>query len=487
MPVARDTPPSRTGYVVGSLWAAIGIALLWPTARGATALAHHHFTRGCVLVAGAVIGRAVTARMMTFVLDQLTASQRHQDRLAVMSRVAGSLPAPDVIASLLWASEHASGGIALDSLRAGAGVAVANGVLIFVFGGWQSVAVVVALVALAIPFYRHAGIVARDADAIFRRQRSDLTQRQLELLTNSLELRALGAVEFGADTVAALSDREHRSALKAIRASLGSSLVTEFLGGVSVGLVAMIVGFGLLRGHELLSSALLSIFASADLIGWIRRYGVAFHQREAVNEARSALASEGPSTTRPPSGVLVACRQLQTSAKAQPISLELKSGDRLALLGPSGSGKTSLVDTLLGLRTPTAGQVTRGEIVIGRVAIESQLLGATVRENLNLAAGASDDELRQALAEVGLDLPLDRMLSPDGAGLSTGERVRVVLARAFVHNASLIILDDIGGVLDSTARAAVQAAIARRMAVTVIECNVDEAVFIRPQATVTLP
>jgi len=486
VPVARDTPSSPLGYLVGAIGAAAGIALLWPSARGANEIAHHHFADGVTLLGLVLIGRYALAHAMTQSIEAIAATQRRHDRASLMASLARSLPSPDVVTSLLWASERASGGVALDALRAGAGVAVLDIPLLFVFGGWQSAGAVIALIALAIPFYRRAGIVARDADVLFRRQRSDLTQRQLELLTNSLELRALGAVDYGADSVVALSTREHRSAMKAIRASLGSSLVTEFLSGVSVGLVAMVVGFGLLHGHEQLTPALLAVFASADLIGWIRRYGVAFHQREAVSEARAVLSSR--TVTAPPivNNALIACSHLQTSHHSPPLSFELNLGERVAIVGPSGSGKTTLVDTWLGLRSPVAGRVYRSSATVGRVTIDSQLLGTSVRENLTLSGEFSDHELRKLLSEVGLTVDLDRTLSPDGIGLSTGERARVILARALLHGVALVVLDDIAGVLDDESRVKVRAALRARPRLAVIECNVDAPVFINADRTVVL-
>ena len=486
MPVARDTPSSPLGYLVGACWAAVGIALLWPTARGATAIAHHHFTHGVSLLSLVLIGRYVLSNVMNQSIEAIAAKQRRRDRASLMASLARSLPSSEVVTSLLWASERASGGVGLDALRAGAGIAVLNVPLLFIFGGWQSAGAVLALIALAIPFYRRAGIVARDADVVFRRQRSDLTQRQLELLTNSLELRALGAVEYGADSVVALSTREHRSALKAIRASLGSSLVTEFLGGVSVGLVAMVVGFGLLHGHQQLTPALLAVFASADLIGWIRRYGVAFHQREAVSEAQSVLRARTATAPSHVNDALIVCSHLQTNPQSAPLSLEVGLSERVAIVGPSGCGKTTLVDTWLGLRSPVAGRVHRADVTVGRVTIDSQLLGTSLRENLALSRAFTDHELRQLLSEVGLTLDLDRRLSPDGIGLSTGERARVVLARALLHDVGLVVLDDIAGVLDDESRAKVRAALQARPSLAVIECNVDAPVFIDADRTVVL-
>jgi len=486
VPLVSAHRPSRLALLVGTVWSICGLVLLWPLALGTTSLAHHHVSRGILLLTGAIGARGVLSVVMNMVIDGATGRARRSYRIALMESLSASLPSDDVVSSLVWASERASGTIALDALRAGAGMAILNLPLIFWFGGWQSASIVLVLVCIAIPFYQRAGAIARDADTVFRRQRNDLTDRQLELLHNSLELRALGAIDYGADTIGALSEREHRSALTAIRASLGSSLVTEFLGGVSVGLVAMVVGFGLLRGREHVTAALISVFATADLIGWIRRYGVAFHQREAVREAVDLLHATQTTRFEPAGTALLTTRMLRTTDHHAPVSLDIQPGDHIAVVGPSGSGKTTLVSTLLGVRLPFEGRIQRTTTPIGRVAIESQLLGDTVRTNLALTRSVEDSALTTALAEVGLSLELNRRLSADGEGLSTGERLRLLVARALVQEVGLIVLDDVAGALDRESSDRVREALRRRPTLAVIECAVDAPSFISPIRTVVM-
>jgi ATP-binding cassette subfamily C protein CydD len=116
--------------------------------------------------------------------------------------------------------------------------------------------------------------------AQYLQRRNVLESRQLELLHHAPELRALGAVTYGANEIAAISDSEHVIALRAIRVALESSLVTEFLSGVSIGLVAMVVGFGLLDGRLDLFHALVAVLVTAELFLHVRRYGAEFHRRE---------------------------------------------------------------------------------------------------------------------------------------------------------------------------------------------------------------
>ena len=107
---------------------------------------------------------------------------------------------------------------------------------------------------------------------------------------HTTELRALGAVELGANEIAAISDSEHAMAIRAIRVALESSLVTEFLSGVSIGLVAMVVGFALLGGRVSLEHALIAVLVTGEIFTHVRRYGVEFHRREDAERSRELLA-----------------------------------------------------------------------------------------------------------------------------------------------------------------------------------------------------
>jgi putative ABC transport system ATP-binding protein len=149
------------------------------------------------------------------------------------------------------------------------------------------------------------------------------------------------------------------------------------------------------------------------------------------------------------------------------VNLEIKAGERVAIVGVSGSGKSTLLGLLAGLDSPTEGEVSlagerldtldedgRARVRAGRVGFVFQnfqlLPGLTALENVMLPlelAGAADAEnsARSLLARVGLG----ERLTHYPRQLSGGEQQRVAMARAFAVNPAILFADEPTGNLDS--------------------------------------
>ncbi|KJY91899.1 MULTISPECIES: ABC transporter ATP-binding protein [Vibrio] len=163
------------------------------------------------------------------------------------------------------------------------------------------------------------------------------------------------------------------------------------------------------------------------------------------------------------------------------VNLTIPKGHRIAFVGPSGAGKSSLLDAIAAFHIPSSGSINIGgrsidEIgtqhwykLISYVTQDVQLLGGSLRDNLLLAKPeASSEELQQAIEAVGLSalvagLPkgLDSHIGENGNQLSGGERQRVSIARALLHDAPILLLDEITSALDEATQNEVLASIAR--------------------------
>ena len=153
------------------------------------------------------------------------------------------------------------------------------------------------------------------------------------------------------------------------------------------------------------------------------------------------------------------------------INLSIPVGSRIALVGRTGSGKTTLAHIILGLYTPSSGELCLDGIPLtaeevpawqsncALVPQDIRLLDTSVRENVAFGQSGdeiNDDEVWNALAAAQFDdvvsqMPygLYTMIGENGVKLSGGQRQRVSLARAFYRKASILILDEATSALDN--------------------------------------
>jgi thiol reductant ABC exporter CydC subunit len=325
---------------------------------------------------------------------------------------------------------------------------------------------------------RHAG--RRQAAA-----RGELAAELVELLRGAPELVAYGCEDTALDRVRA-ADRElvRLARRDALAAGIAEGALVLVAGLTTVAVLAIAVSAhdaGTLDRVLVATLALLALSsfdAAAPLPGAARELESTLRAGRRVlelTERRPSIVDPAEPEAAPHAPVAVALEGVTARYAGSPrpvlenLDLRLEPGRRVALVGPSGAGKTTVTNLLLRFLDPEEGRVTIGgrdlrelrqEDVRRTFALAGQdahVFTSSIRENLRLARPeASDDELWDALRRARLgewvaSLPdgLDTRVGEEGAELSGGQRQRLVVARALLSDAPVLLLDEPTAHLDA--------------------------------------
>ena len=324
-----------------------------------------------------------------------------------------------------------------------------------------------------------------------------LSTHFLDVVRGLPTLRAFNRSRAQGAVISDVGERYRRAAMGTLRASFLSGSVLELAATLGVALVAVTVGVRLVDGGIGLQAGLTVLILAPELYAPLRRLGAEFHASAdgvAVAERMLALLEAPPSAAR--SGRLVPLSPGEAPVRLEGVSfaypsrsrsvlerfdLELLPGETVALVGPSGAGKSTVAALLLGFAEPTAGCITVGGLNISECRLDlwrrllawvpqqPTLFRGTIAGNIRLGAPtAAEQRTREAAMLAGADrfiqaLPLgyETVVGDGGRPLSTGERRRIALARAFLRDAPLVILDEPTADLDRTSADVVAEAVER--------------------------
>jgi ATP-binding cassette, subfamily C, bacterial CydD len=309
-------------------------------------------------------------------------------------------------------------------------------------------------------------------------------------------LRAFNRAHAQAEQIDLVGDRYRVATMGTLRVAFLSGTVLELAATIGVALVAVVVGVRLADGGLGFQAGLTVLVLAPELYLPIRNVAAQFHASadgaavagRLLDLTEAPPASDVARSRSPVPDLRTATIRLERVSFRYPsrlhpaledVDLELAAGETVALVGPSGAGKSTIASLLLRLAEPTAGRVLVDGIDMA--AFEPQawrrqlawlpqrpsVLRGTVAENIRLADPTASLERVRAAAELaGADgfvdtLPqgYETVVGDGGRPLSAGQARRLALARVFLRNAPLAILDEPTAHLDSESADHVAAAI----------------------------
>ncbi|MGW6099130.1 thiol reductant ABC exporter subunit CydD [Streptomyces sp. NPDC055157] len=322
---------------------------------------------------------------------------------------------------------------------------------------------------------------------------SRLSGHFLDVVAGLPTLKVFGRAKAQAESIRTITSQYRRATLRTLRIAFLSSFALELLATLSVALVAVTIGMRLVHGELDLYTGLVVLILAPEAYLPIRQVGAQYHAAaeglSAAEEIFAILETEpraGGTADVPPSlrleleGVTV-----RHEGRAEPsldgASLVVDEGETVALVGPSGVGKSTLLNVVLGFAAPDEGRIRVGGVDLATLTPERwreriawvpqrpQLFAGTIAENVRLARPDADDSaVTAALRDAGAydfvaELPdgAQTLLGEDGAGLSAGQRQRLALARAFLADRPLLLLDEPTASLDGETEAGIVEAVRR--------------------------
>ncbi|MFI5615998.1 thiol reductant ABC exporter subunit CydD [Streptomyces sp. NPDC051567] len=458
-----------------------------------------------LLLAAVALGRALVA--------WLTELAAHRAGAAVKSELRGRLLERATVLGPGWLSGRRTGSLvalatrgvdALDDYfsrylpQLGLAVVVPVAVLArIVTEDWVSAAIIVVTLPLIPLFMVLIGMATQSRMDRQWRLLSRLSGHFLDVVAGLPTLKVFGRAKAQAESIRKITDDYRHATMRTLRIAFLSSFALELLATLSVALVAVTIGMRLVHGELDLYTGLVILILAPEAYLPLRQVGAQYHAAaeglaaaQEIFEVLETPADATGATAAVPDGKAgpriefdaVAVRyEGRAEDSPGPFSLTVEPGECVALTGPSGVGKSTLLQVVLGFVTPAEGRVRIGGVDLAELSREDwhrriawvpqrpHLFAGTIAENVRLARpDASDDAVARALEDAGarefvaaLPHGAQTPLGEGGTGLSAGQRQRLALARAFLADRPLLLLDEPTAALDGETEAGIVDAVRR--------------------------
>jgi ABC-type multidrug transport system fused ATPase/permease subunit len=378
----------------------------------------------------------------------------------------------------------------------GSGVFLAGVLVLLFLEDWRVGALLTAFSVAAVVFMTRGGGFVATRSRGARQASADLSAFLEERLSALPDLKANGADGY---TLRRLAERLRARFVEGRRGILAASIFTDavsalFVAGSGASLAAAVLLF---RRGELTLGGVFLVFRYTGMLRLplerLSRHLNTFQQAAgAIGRVQELLATtskvvDRPGVTLPAGPLAVELEGVDFAYDADDglvldqVSWRLAPGEVMGLLGRTGSGKTTISRLAFRLHDVTGGALRLGGVDVRDVALDHlrsrvalvtqdvQLFAGTLRDNVTLFdPSVGDDVLADVFVALGLDewlheLPagLDTVLGATGRGLSAGEAQLVALARVFLKDPGLVVLDEASSRLDPHTEELLERAITR--------------------------
>lgn len=348
--------------------------------------------------------------------------------------------------------------------------------LFLFFQNVRSAIILIIAVPILIVFMIILGLAAKDKANRQYASYQLLSNHFVDSLRGIETLKYLGQSRQHVKKISLVSEQYRKATMATLRIAFLSTFALDFFTMLSIAMVAVFLGLGLIHGTIVLNVALVVLILAPEYFLPIREIGADYHAtldgREAESKIQDILQEKMEmkqeiSLSKWSSHHTFEARCLRVKHQDSPNGLEsinfsIKGMKKVGIVGLSGAGKSTLVDALSGFLTPTEGEfVINGEPLphLNLQGWQSQLtyipqhpyiFSDTIENNIRFyQPDANDEEVLMAAKQSGL-LPLieslpdqiKTMVGEGGRPLSGGQEQRIAIARAFLGGRSILILDE---------------------------------------------
>ncbi|MEM9082512.1 MAG: ABC transporter ATP-binding protein [Planctomycetota bacterium] len=462
------------------VWMVVGVGIL--TVFGATAnFVHMYLSATLIIRVISDVRRSCYRRMLRLPLGELAANR-----------------SMDLVSRTLSDSQHLASGLSavISKALAHSTKAIAGVVVAFVID-WR----LTLITMLALPVL---GVVIRKIAKVIRRASRGAMQSTAGLMSAAEEsvnglrvVKVHGAEGKELGRFVRVNRDLVKDQMRARTARALSSPLTETIGILVLGTLALIAGKAIIEGNLSPSAFVLALGGLAlgaselkKITGLINdiQVGEAAAQRllELLNKPTETVHARERAAIRLPrhteslvfDGVRFAYNEGQEVLKG--VDLEIRFGERLAVVGANGSGKTTLLSLVPRLYEPSSGRILIDDIDVSTVTLRSLrkqigvvtqdtvLFRGTIAENVVYGSSTDLGRIESALdaacaANFVSELPegIHTMVGEHGQTLSGGQRQRLAIARAIYRDPAILIMDEATSMIDAESEAAMNESMAR--------------------------